>query len=150
MSEQFEAGSAPPAAEGARCGLLVVEDDPDHRDIVREVLEEEGYQVEVAAHGRDALDRLLTGQAPDLILLDLHMPVMNGWTFMSELRAHPHLATIPVVVTTQGGARALNAAPVSAGYLTKPLERSRLLETIECCLLRRAARRSGDPAKNPK
>ena len=114
----------------------MVEDDPDHREAVREVLEEEGYLVRVAAHGREALEQVLRGPAPDLILLDLQMPVMDGWTFISELKARPDLAAIPVVVTSQGGDRVLNAAPVSAGYLAKPLDRSRLVQTIARCLSR--------------
>ncbi|MFT3765880.1 MAG: response regulator [Minicystis sp.] len=125
------------ADAGTSTGLLVVEDDPDHREIVREVLEEEGYRVETAAHGRDALSRLLAGLRPDLILLDMKMPVMDGWAFMAELKARAELAEIPVVVTSQEGDRVLNTAPVSAGYIDKPINRSRLLETIACLLWRK-------------
>jgi CheY-like chemotaxis protein len=122
--------------------LLIVDDDKDHRETVREVLEEQGYRVETAVHGRDALNRLLDGARPDLILLDLWMPEMDGWAFMAELKAREDLAGIPVVVTSQAGERVINSAPVSAGYLNKPLDRSRLLEIIDCLLWRRRRRGS--------
>lgn len=122
--------------------LLIVDDDRDHRETVREVLEEEGYLIETAIHGRDALARLLDGTRPDLILLDLRMPEMDGWAFMAAMKAREDLAQIPVVVTTQGGERVLNSAPVSAGYLAKPLDRERLLQTIACLLTRKRQRRS--------
>ena len=122
---------------GMPLGSLVVEDDADHRATVRDILEEEGYRVDIAVHGGDALARVLAGPQPDLIVLDLVMPVMDGWAFMAELKARPALAAIPVVVISQGGEDVLNSAPVSAGYLAKPLDRSRLLETITNCLWRR-------------
>ena len=128
-----------PSSERA---LLVVEDDPDHRDAVREALEEEGYRVQTAAHGGDALQLLIEGLRPGVVLLDLRMPVMDGWTFMAELKARPELARIPVIVTSQAGERVLNTAPVAAGYLRKPLDRTRLLQTVARCLSRR---QSGPP-----
>src|SRR4051812_14163920 len=77
---------APPAPRARPPGLLVIEDDTDHREVVRDVLEEEGYQVDTAAHGRAGLARLSSGPPPDLILLDLMMPVMDGWEFMAALK----------------------------------------------------------------
>jgi CheY-like chemotaxis protein len=124
---------APPSSRT----LLVVDDDGEYRAILREALEGGGYDVEVAEHGREALDRLHAGFVPDLILLDLRMPVMDGWSFLTELKRTPGLPSIPVVVTTQAGDRVLASAPVSAGYLSKPFEPARLLQTIEACLSRR-------------
>jgi CheY-like chemotaxis protein len=133
---------APPSRLCKR--LLVVEDDEDHRATLCEILEEEGYCTETAGNGRDALERLSgAGSLPDLILVDMLMPVMDGWALMAELKKHPVLATIPVLAISGGGDRVLSSAPVAAGYLVKPLSRSRLLETISCCLLRR--RRASDP-----
>jgi CheY-like chemotaxis protein len=66
---------------------------------------------------------------------------MDGWEFVAALKARPDWASIPVVVTSQGGPRVLSSAPVSAGYLAKPLDRSQLLQTIACCLWRRRDRR---------
>jgi CheY-like chemotaxis protein len=128
----------PPSCPVPRA-LLVVEDDADHRAIVQDILEDEGYRVDTAVHGQDALARLtsMVGGLPDLILLDMLMPVMDGWAFMAALKERPLLARIPVLVTSCGGDRVLSSAPVAAGYLAKPLDRSRLLETICGCLWRR-------------
>lgn len=124
-------------------GILVVDDDPDHLDAVRKILELEGYRVEGAADGRVALDRLLLGPLPDLILIDLIMPVMNGPQLIAELKLRPELAVIPVVVMSGGGEHVLNSAPVSAGYLQKPLSSARFLETVAACLVREERKRSG-------
>ena len=76
------------------------------------------------------------------------MPVMDGWTFMAALKERPLLSTIPVLVTSCGGDRVLSSAPVAAGYLAKPLEQSRLLETICGCLWRRRRSSGGSrPAR---
>jgi CheY-like chemotaxis protein len=123
--------------------ILVVDDDPDHIEVARRILEGAGYLVEDACDGRAALARLLDDLAPDLIIVDLLMPVMNGWQFITELRARPALAQIPVVVVSASGDRLLFTAPVSAGYLTKPLDADRLLETIAASLTRRGRRPSG-------
>jgi CheY-like chemotaxis protein len=124
------------ADAGKAVVLLVVEDDADYREILCEMLEEAGYQVESAMHGVAALARLHAGTKPALILLDLMMPVMDGWSFMAELKQNTELATIPVIVTTGGGDRVLHSAPVSAAYLNKPINRERLLAMIELCILR--------------
>jgi CheY-like chemotaxis protein len=123
--------------------ILLVDDDADFSDIVREILEEEGYAVTGAANGRVALDLLVRGPLPDLVVVDLLMPVMDGWQTIAEMKARPELAAIPVVVLTGAGRRVLSSAPVSAGYVEKPLNAARLLETIAVCLARRSARASG-------
>jgi CheY-like chemotaxis protein len=82
--------------------ILIVEDDADIRDTLQQILEIEGFTVATADNGRDALDRLLHESQPCLILLDLMMPVMNGWEFLQVLKhQHQHvLATIPIVVVS--------------------------------------------------
>ena len=115
---------------------LVVEDDAYYRKILCETLEGAGYRVESAMHGVAALACLHAGTKPALILLDLMMPVMDGWSFMAELKQDSTLAAIPVIVTTGGGDRVLHSAPVSAAYLNKPINRERLLAMIELCILR--------------
>jgi CheY-like chemotaxis protein len=135
-------------AQRAAC-LLVVDDEHDHRLALSSLLEEVGYRVESACHGREALDMLLRGLIPDLVLLDLFMPVMDGWGLWKEIKERPALAAIPVVVMSGFGDNILNAAPVSAGYLRKPLDRGQLLETIESCLWRRR-RRSGTVPVDPE
>jgi chemosensory pili system protein ChpA (sensor histidine kinase/response regulator) len=126
--------------------ILVVDDEHDHRLALSSLLEEVGYRVESASHGREALDMLLLGLIPDLVLLDLFMPVMDGWGLWNELKGRPAFAAIPVIVMSGFGDNILNAAPVSAGYLRKPIGRDQLLETIASCLWR-FRRRSGTKLK---
>lgn len=82
--------------------ILVVEDVADIRDTIKDILTLEGYEVLTAANGREALERLNEQQQPCLILLDLMMPVMDGWQFLEALETkHQHvLATIPIVVVS--------------------------------------------------
>jgi CheY-like chemotaxis protein len=123
--------------------ILVVEDDADHLEAVREILEDEGYIVEGADDGSVGLDRLLRGPSPDALLVDLLMPVMDGWRFIAEVKERPALAEIPIIVISGSGERTLVSAPVSAGYLEKPINAARLLETLAACLARRKRRASG-------
>ena len=80
-------------------GIVVVDDDDDIRDAVREVLQQEGYSTEGARNGEEAL-RLLRGSEdrPCLILLDLMMPVMDGWEFLTQIDDEPTLHRIPVAI----------------------------------------------------
>ena len=84
--------------------ILLVEDDDDLRDAVAESLEVEGHRVESAMNGADALAKLNAGARPDVILLDLMMPVMDGWQFRAAQLADPKHADIPVIVITAAGA----------------------------------------------
>jgi CheY-like chemotaxis protein len=82
--------------------ILLVEDDEGNREALRELLEGEGYKVATAADGAAALMWLRAGARPDLILLDLMMPVMNGTEFRAHQRRDPQLADIPVVLMSAG------------------------------------------------
>jgi CheY-like chemotaxis protein len=118
-------------ARGADCGgILVVDDDADIRDSLREVLEDEGYEVTCVANGREALDFLKSDSPqPCVILLDLMMPVMDGWQFRREQKANPNISSIPLIVITATGNR-----PVlidAAELVLKPLELGRLFEAVE-------------------
>ena len=79
--------------------ILVVEDDAAIRGLVTEVLRDDGYDVSEAANGVEAL-RVLGSHKPDLIVLDLMMPVMDGWTFVEECRRHKCCNEVPIVVTS--------------------------------------------------
>ncbi|MCX7421728.1 MAG: response regulator [Planctomycetia bacterium] len=79
--------------------VLIIEDDPDTRDLLRRTLASEGWKTFEAENGRDGLDCLSKAQ-PSLILLDLMMPLMDGFQFLSELRRHPHWSGVPVLVIT--------------------------------------------------
>src|ERR1700682_362753 len=82
---------------------LIVEDDASIREAIAEVLRSEGYEASSCGHGREALEYLRDGHHPDVILLDLMMPVMDGWEFRIEQRKDPALATIPVVALSADG-----------------------------------------------
>ncbi len=103
--------------------ILVVEDDALTRLAVVSVFEGLGYRVAEAADGREALDWLRRHKAPDLILLDLGMPVMTGWDLFSALRSDPALASIPVLVLSASDPSSARVAALgAAGYLQKPVD----------------------------
>ncbi|NTU79074.1 MAG: response regulator [Chloroflexales bacterium] len=112
--------------------ILVVDDDAAIREALTSVLEEEGYQVQSAANGREALEILRAGgDLPSLILLDLMMPVMSGWDFRAAQQADPSLAHIPVIVLSADRSVQVKAVAVQAeGYLPKPVDIMVLLETV--------------------
>jgi CheY-like chemotaxis protein len=111
--------------------ILVVEDDADILNALILVLEDAGYTVAGAADGRQALDYLRGNLPPRLILLDLMMPVMDGWQFRREQEQDPALASIPVLVISAGGLTAQKAAALgAAGFLQKPVEVEALLDAI--------------------
>jgi CheY-like chemotaxis protein len=111
--------------------VLVVDDDPDIRDALCFVIEGAGYEVRSADNGREALERMRTEARPAVVILDLMMPVMNGWQFRDEQSRDPALADVPVVVLTGDGRIAAKAATLGAqGYLKKPVELSALLATV--------------------
>jgi len=113
----------------APCTVFVVEDDVDTRDMMGRFLELEGFTVEVAANGKQALERLNAGVHPCVILLDLMMPVMDGWEFRRRQREDPQLARVPVVVLSaldQSRAADLDGA----AFLKKPLDFDRLLQLV--------------------
>jgi putative two-component system response regulator len=80
--------------------ILVVEDHDSARIALTKLLSSRGYDVDQAPNGSDALAQLASGTRPDLILLDLTMPVMDGWEFMKRQRGDFHLCTIPTIVVT--------------------------------------------------
>jgi CheY-like chemotaxis protein len=111
--------------------VLVVEDDEDTRDLIVEVLREDGYVVDQAADGFEALEGLRhAAQTPALILLDLMMPVMNGWEFLEARTDDPRLATIPVLVLSADPTRQLAAEHRVVAIIGKPFELARLLRLV--------------------
>jgi CheY-like chemotaxis protein len=113
--------------------VLVVEDDADVREALLEVLEDSEYRPQAASNGREALACLHADPTkPCLILLDMMMPVMDGWAFRAAQTSDPELRSIPVVVLTahvsaQQAARDLHAA----GFLRKPVNLDMLLATVQ-------------------
>ena len=116
--------------------ILVVEDDFAIRETIFEVLDCEGFRVTCAANGAEALLRLdeafEAGDCPGLILLDLMMPVMDGWEFRQAQRRDPRLAAIPVIVLSAGaGMESRVAALAPAAFIPKPFELDHLLHTVQ-------------------
>jgi two-component system, chemotaxis family, chemotaxis protein CheY len=124
-------------------GILLVEDDRDVRDAIAEVLEEEGFQVARARTGVDALEQLgKSHQLPAAIVLDLMMPLMDGWEFWSLQQSHYEWASIPVVViSADTNAKDKSSALRPIACLRKPLDIDELL-----AILTRLTDASGGPA----
>ena len=123
--------------------LLIVEDDETIADVLVDVLGDEGYDVRRAADGGQAL-QVLHEWRPDVIMLDLTTPVVDGWTFRAEqLRLPPELACIPVIVLT-GAYVAEDQTDVLAAeaIISKPFDLDEVLEAID-----RACHRSPDQAR---
>ncbi len=124
-----------PAANGksepvrARATTLVIDDDPVVRDLMRNFLGKEGYRVEVASSGEEGL-RLAHSAHPDAITLDVIMPGMDGWSVLTALKSDPETADTPVILLTITDNRSMGFALGAADYLTKPIERERLLEVL--------------------
>jgi CheY-like chemotaxis protein len=111
--------------------VMIVEDDDEIRELLAEMLADSGHLVSTARHGKDALELLRSKPQPDIVLLDLMMPVMDGWQMRAEMLADPTLAGIPVIIVSgaadlQDGSETLKAARV----LTKPVKWPVLLESI--------------------
>ena len=112
-----------------RCPVLVVEDDEGLRDMMAQLLTLEGFQTATVANGQEALAYLHTSSIPEVILLDLMMPVMDGWEFRRHQQADPALAGVPVIVLSAlDQARA--AGVDAAAFLKKPLDFDRLLDLV--------------------
>ncbi|MCM2278145.1 MAG: response regulator [Oligoflexia bacterium] len=109
--------------------LLLIEDERDIRESVREILEFEGFQVLEAANGREGLEILKKVPNPCLILLDLMMPVMDGWQFAQALSNDTNSQAVPVILVTAFAEKA-NTIPC-AGVLKKPYDIDHLLSHVK-------------------
>jgi CheY-like chemotaxis protein len=121
-------------AEGDRTGVdasrfvLVVDDDPDLLEVTSFVIETEGMAVQTARNGEEALALLRAGRQPWLVLLDLMMPVMNGWEFLAAIANDPLLVGLPVVVLTAAEHAQI---PGALEVLSKPMDLKELLRVVE-------------------
>jgi CheY-like chemotaxis protein len=114
--------------------ILVVDDDADVRETLAETLAFEGYTTEQAANGQEALDYLRNNPAPCLVLLDLMMPVMNGYDFLNAIRSEPALSSVSVFIVSAAAREQVEAAAKSSaavGVLTKPVQLAALLGAVE-------------------
>lgn len=111
--------------------ILLVDDDPDVRELTAEILRESGYDVVEAEDGERALAALAAMPTPPaLVLLDLIMPVMTGQQMLHEMRALPRLSEVPVVALTAGGFRPADV-PDAQDVVRKPASVAVLLEVVE-------------------
>jgi CheY-like chemotaxis protein len=107
--------------------ILVIDDSVDLRTVLSIALESEGYTVQLASHGKEALEILHRGVLPQLIILDLMMPVMNGWEFLKERKSLPHLEEIPLVICSATHHDLQSSYP----FLKKPVDLDDLLKMVE-------------------
>ena len=120
-----------PVDKGAT--ILYVEDNPDNRLLVRRVLMSEGYAVVEAANAKDAFERIKK-DAPNLILMDINMPDIDGYTLTARIRALPELNNVPIIAVTANvmkGDRERSLEAGCDGYIQKPVDIDTLTSQIE-------------------
>lgn len=110
--------------------VLVVDDDEEISEMISLVLEDQGCDVAAAEHGQAALDRMHAGWKPDVILLDMRMPVMDGRAFVATYRAEPPPHAPVVVVSAARDARDVAASVTADDWLAKPFDVDALVEVI--------------------
>jgi CheY-like chemotaxis protein len=120
--------------------LLLVEDEPDIREQLRELFEDEGFAVIEARNGLEALNALERGLCPDMVFMDLMMPVMDGWELLASMQRNKRLAALPVMVASamEDGTRVPKGVP----FVRKPFSVVKLLNAVHAqthCLPARTA-----------
>ena len=118
---------------------LVVDDAPDIRLLAELVLSMAGFTVTTASSGKDALSQLGAGDLPDIVVLDVQMPELDGWETLRRLRREPRTADLPVVLCTVKGLPedALKGWSLGCdGYLAKPFDIALLVDEVQCVLRR--------------
>jgi CheY-like chemotaxis protein len=116
--------------------ILLVEDNEMNRDMLSRRLERKGYQIVMAVDGGEGV-AMATSENPDLILMDMSLPVLNGWEATRQIKANPATQAIPVIALTAHAMATDREKALEAGcedYDTKPIELPRLLEKIETLL----------------
>jgi CheY-like chemotaxis protein len=134
--EQARPSLPAPSAEqvnGNRRSVLVIDDEPDVLDLLNRTLLKEGLQVVTASNGEEGL-RLARELHPDVITLDVLMPGMDGWAVLAALKGDEATADIPVIMVTIVDDEHVGYALGASAYLTKPLDRDRLLSVLRECV----------------
>ncbi|HVJ17984.1 MAG TPA: response regulator [Polyangiaceae bacterium] len=134
-TQTWSTGTPAPAAP-----ILIVDDDAEARGELREALAIQGREVIEATNGREALELLTSERIPEpcLILLDLRMPVMSGWEFLSILRSYHRLSRIPVIVLSGVTDAYAETNPPSVIRLKKPFSADLLLESVTASISTRS------------
>lgn len=112
--------------------ILIVDDDPSIRYVLRLILEREGYEVLEAGHGEAALEMIRPSALPDIVMTDLMMPIMGGVELIRRLRDEPRTASIPIVVVSSNpeAAQNLQASGLVDAIVSKPFTAARLADRI--------------------
>jgi CheY-like chemotaxis protein len=110
--------------------VLVADDDRDSRDLLVAIAESHGYDAIAVTNGAEALEAIRSKAPPALVLLDVGMPILNGWAFLDEKERDPAIRSIPVIVVSGQGDVAERAAQAHVGYLPKPVSMTRLLKMM--------------------
>ena len=121
--------------------ILLVEDNEMNRDMLSRRLSRNGFEITIAVDGRQGVE-MAASEKPDLILMDMSLPVMNGWEATQKVKADPATSAIPVIALTAHAMASDREKALAAGcedYDTKPIELPRLLEKIETLLKSRGA-----------
>jgi CheY-like chemotaxis protein len=116
--------------------ILIIEDNFDNMTLIRMLLEQEGFQIQLARDGKEGFEAAIR-EKPDLIALDLGMPVMDGWEFIRKAKSTPDIQEIPIVVVTAillPGERHKVLDAGCAGYVSKPFPVHELIGEIQRCL----------------
>lgn len=121
--------------------ILLVEDNENNRDMLSRRLERKGFEVLMAVDGAQGVE-MAGASSPDIILMDMSLPVMDGWTATRHIKENPKVQSIPVIALTAHAMSGDREKAMEAGcddYDTKPIELPRLLEKIETLLSRKNA-----------
>lgn len=127
MITEYSSGST--IADHPAKTILIVDDDKEFREALVEIVRGEGFQVETATSGLQALDKLRWGLRPCVVLLDLQMAGMNGWDFRAEQERDPTLAKVPVIAMTAGYWKTRDLGDYAA-RITKPIAVQELRTTL--------------------
>jgi CheY-like chemotaxis protein len=117
--------------------VLIAEDNPVNRELLRELLEMRGYAVVETCNGQEAMEQLHKAQ-PDILLLDLNMPVLDGFGAIEKIRKHPGFRTLPVLAVTAYAMRGDREKILAAGfdgYLSKPIDPTVLQQELQRLLI---------------
>lgn len=131
--------------------ILIIDDYGDNREILRLLLEQDGYRVREACTGQEGIE-MAQNAPPDIALVDLSMPGLDGWDVLKELRADVRTQDISCAAVSAfaDGARERALAYGFDAYLTKPFRRSELIETVERLLAGRSSQRQGTESGRPE
>ena len=131
-SSTSELISQPSSAEMSSNKILVIDDDPDMRDLMTKSLRKEGYEVVTASSGEEGLS-LAKEWHPAVITLDVLMPQVDGWKVLKTLKSDPQTRDIPVIMLTMMSDKSMGLSLGATEYLTKPVDRDHLLQILNRC-----------------